>query len=228
MTPSVFIGIPTGRNGWLPEFTMSLIDVLGHQMGEALGCASEPVVKWGYYRSSALPQNRHNLVRMAQKADASHILFLDDDMTFPPNTLERLLAANKPIVSTNCTTRTVPVITTAIKDDKRIMSEGRSGLEEVDQVGMAVMLINLKVFDRIPLPWFKFDWDEEYPETYCSEDIYFCRKANQAGFRVWIDHDLSLGIGHLGEMEYGHDLVTAEEIDKKNAQAGPFKHIKVA
>jgi hypothetical protein len=206
---------------------MSLIDVVTRPIAEALGLVEEPPVRWCYHRSSALPQNRHNLVREAQKMGVSHILFLDDDMTFPPDTLERMLRAGKPIVAANCTTRALPIVTTAIKNEKRITSLGKTGLEYVDQVGMAVMLIDMKVFDRVPLPWFSFAWDAEYPDTYCSEDMFFCKKARAEGIPIVVDHELSQQIGHVGELEYRHDMVDEAELAEVNARADPTKHIKV-
>lgn len=201
---SVMVAIPTGGRGWQPDFAMSFLDVATRPMAPALG--EEPELRWVYHRSSNICQNRHNLVREAQKAKATHILWLDDDMTFPPDTLERLLLRKLPIVAANCTTRALPIITTAVKNNRRIKSLGKTGLEAIDQIGMAVMLTETSVFDKVPAPWFIFAWDKEFPDTYMSEDMYFCRKAKAHGIPVFVDHDLSQKIGHVGEIEYTHDM----------------------
>ena len=219
MTPSILVAIPTGRSGWSPEFTFSLIAMLMRPIAASLGLDAEPVIHWQYWRSSNLVQNRHNLAREAQELAVSHVLWLDDDMTFPPDTLERLLRPRLAIIGANCTTRAMPIIPTAVKNDQRIISAGRHGLESIDQFGMAVVLTERQVFDKIPLPWFKMEWDPRYPDTYCSEDMYFCRKAKACGFRVWIDHDLSNQIGHIGEMTFDHSMVDATELAEVNERA---------
>lgn len=228
MIPSVMIAIPTGRGGWSADFCMSLIDVVTRPIAAALGYETEPAVSWRYERSSAIVQNRHNLVRHAQQAGVSHILFLDDDMTFPADTLERLLRAGRPIVAANCPTRSIPIVPTAVKNDRRIVSMGKTGLELVNQVGLAVMLIDMKVFARIDLPWFSFAWDRQYPDTYCSEDMYFCKKARASGIGVWVDHLLSQEIGHVGEIEYRHEMIDEAEVAALNDAAAPSQHIQVA
>jgi hypothetical protein len=36
-----------------------------------------------------------------------------------------------------------------------------------------------------------------------GEDIYFCIKAKDAGIDTYVDHDLSMEIGHIGNYTYG-------------------------
>lgn len=228
MTPSILIAIPTGGRGWQPQFCMSWADIITRPMAPSLGLTEEPIVRWCYHASSSLVQNRHNLVREAQNMGVSHIFWLDDDMTFPPDTLERFLCHKAPIVAANCTTRSLPIVPTAVKNEKRITSAGKTGVEYIDQIGMAVMLVEMSVYDKVPLPWFSFAWDQEYPDTYCSEDMYFCKKAKAAGIKILIDHDISQQIGHVGEMEYRHDLVDEAELAEINKRAAPTKHIRIA
>lgn len=157
--------------------------------------------------SSMLVQSRHDLVKTALKYDATHVLFLDCDMVFPKDLLRRLLEADKDIVGLNCTTRGFPL--THIAHDfmqELIDSRGRTGLEKVQQVGLAVMLIRADVLRRLRPPLFMMEW---IPDTgaYCGEDIYFCQLAQEAGFDIWVDHDLSQNILHVGKLAYGQDLM---------------------
>ncbi len=225
MSPSILVAIPTGRSGWSPEFCMSLLEVLVRPMAQELGLKDEPLLRWQYIRSSNVVQNRHNLVRAAQEMKVSHIMWLDDDMTFPADTLVRLLKTGFPIIGANCTTRALPIVPTAVKNDRRISSEGRHGLESIDQFGMAVVLTKTSIFDEIELPWFKMEWDARFPDTYMSEDMYFCRKAKTAGFKIVIDHDLSNQIGHIGEMTFDHSMVNAEELRQINERSAPMPKV---
>jgi len=216
---AVLIAVPTGRSGWAPDFTMSLLELLTRPMAADLGLPEEPILRWSYHRSSNVCQNRHNLVRGAQKLGVSHILWLDDDMTFPADTLVRLLKHDRDIVTANCTTRAVPIVPTAIKRNQRIPSIGRRGLEIIDQVGLAVVLTRLEVFENVALPWFLFVWDPEFPDTYMTEDCYFFRKARAAGLDVWVDHDVSQEIGHIGELEFSHGMIDVKELAAFNRDA---------
>jgi len=64
-------------------------------------------------QGSMLVQQRHSLVERALRQNPTHILFIDSDMEFPADTLNRLLAADKDIVGANCTTRAMPPEPTA-------------------------------------------------------------------------------------------------------------------
>ena len=35
---------------------------------------------------------------------------------------------------------------------------------------------------------------------YCTEDVVFCDRAREAGFRVLVDHDLSRELTHTGSV----------------------------
>lgn len=157
--------------------------------------------------SSMLVANRHNAVKVALKHGASHLLFVDSDMRFPPWALRRLLSHDLPIVAANCTRRAFPVTGTALDmDGKDVDSNGRTGLEKVRQVGAAFMLIRRDVLEKLRPPLFLMEWVPEM-DGYCGEDIYFSQLVQAAGFDMWVDHDLSRHIGHIGSFTYGHGHV---------------------
>lgn len=151
---------------------------------------------------SILPDVRHRCVAEAVKWDATHLLFLDDDMHFPRDTLHRLLAHNLPVVGANYVRRVFPPIPTAYnleRTGKVHTRQDSTGLEEVSHFGTGIMLIDMRVFDTIQLPFFelKSDKDGVRPK---GEDVYFCHKCREAGISLLIDHDLSKEIGHYGEL----------------------------
>jgi hypothetical protein len=157
---------------------------------------------------SILPDIRHVCVAEAVKWDATHMLFLDDDMHFPRDTLHRMLKHNLPVVGVNYVRRTFPCIPTAYAKDRSgpvytHISSG--GLEEVSHAGTGCMLIDMRVFDTIDLPYFELR-PEPGKIKPMGEDVFFCRKLEEAKIPVFIDHDLSKEIGHYGEMCYIHAL----------------------
>ena len=64
------------------------------------------------------------------------------------------------------------------------------------------LLIRMRVFDKIPKPWFSTRIEGEKIQ---GEDYYFCDRAREAGFEIWCDGDLSREIGHIGQAVYRLD-----------------------
>ena len=156
---------------------------------------------------SMLSSLRELMVKKALQSNTTHILFIDSDMKFPMDTVHRLLEHRKAFVAANCTTRAFPVETVAHDvDGEAIRSIGKTGLQEVQHVGLAVALIEVEVLKQLTPPLFLMDWIPPL-KTYCGEDVYFCQKLSELGVRMWIDHDLSKRVKHVGTYEYGHDDV---------------------
>ena len=164
-----------------------------------------------FVNGTLIADQRAKLARMALQAGADYALFLDSDMRFPGDLLDCLIARDKDIVACNYATRRLPVKTVAFSDFadlKCIYSHDRTGLEEVDAIGMGAMLVKTEVFKKLPLPWFNVSWLPS-GQMYVGEDIYFCKLAQAHGFKVWVDHDLSKEVKHIGSMEFTHEHAEA-------------------
>lgn len=162
-----------------------------------------------------IADQRAKLARMALQSGADYALFLDSDMRFPSYLLEKLVAHGKDIVACNYATRRLPVKTVAFSDFATlqcIYSHDRTGLEEVDAIGMGAMLVKTEVFRKLPQPWFNVSY---LPSggMYVGEDIYFCKLAQAHGFKVLVDHDLSKDVKHIGKMEFTHEHAEACRAD---------------
>lgn len=152
---------------------------------------------------------RNQLVRTAIEAKCDYIVFIDADMRFPKDTITQLLKHNKDIIGVNATTRSEPVMPTAkmlniIEDGsciwQPIYSNSFSGISKADGIGCGVMMIKASIFKKLEEPYFYF---EQLPNNkILGEDIYFCIKAKDAGIDTWVDHDLSMGIKHIGQYTY--------------------------
>jgi cellulose synthase/poly-beta-1,6-N-acetylglucosamine synthase-like glycosyltransferase len=154
---------------------------------------------------------REKLAIAALEENCDWILWVDADMRFPKNTIERLMRHNKDICGVNATTRTIPVKATAknlvINEEEKtnvwtqVSSKGKTGIEKVTSIGCGVMLVKRKVFEKTPQPWF---WFYQLPgNKVLGEDVHFCVAAHDAGFETWVDHGLSNEIGHVGSYTYG-------------------------
>lgn len=163
-------------------------------------------------QGTLIVNQRTDLAKNAIEAGCTHILFLDSDMRFPADTLERLLAHDKDIVACNYSTRKFPLRSVAFKDDTSWdtvdTDPDSTGLEPVASIGMGIMLIKSEVFVKIGLPYFMIGFSAKNQE-YTGEDIFFCRKARAAGYEILVDHDLSKEIGHTGAIDFRHDHIWA-------------------
>ena len=150
-------------------------------------------------------EGRNRVLRiMLAEPDIQWVLFLDDDHTFPRDTLERLLAVTEPndIVSGEPIQKVPPYGTIAFdfvtKDNKFTMRRltfselPTTGLVEVDAVGFGCVLVRRRVVEALSDPWFEFG---HWASNQMQEDVYFCYKAKQAGFRVFMD--CGLVVGHI-------------------------------
>lgn len=157
-----------------------------------------------------IADQRMKLVTMSLQQRADYLLFLDSDMRFPANVVHQLLKHDLPIVAANYATRRLPVKTVAFKNFQKLeyvqTFETSTGLEEVDAVGMGCMLVKAEVFRAMPMPWFQIGYSPDW-KAFIGEDMYFCREAQKAGFKVYIDHDVSKHVRHIGVLEFMHEHV---------------------
>ena len=163
-------------------------------------------------RGSILANMREWLIQEAIKGEATHLLFIDSDQTFPRDLFHRLVNRGKKVVAANITTKSLPPSTTARVSDgvPLITGEHDTDLVKVWRVGTGIMLIDLNVFKREGMagPWFNQRWNEGQ-NAYVGEDWAFCEKLEQAGVGIYVDQDVSRQVGHIGRLTYGHDMVVS-------------------
>ncbi|MCH7775743.1 MAG: hypothetical protein IH878_04265 [Gemmatimonadetes bacterium] len=203
----VAISIPS-HSTWMAGFGVDLVAlVLKRRL-------QKPLIELHHVVGAPHVLARSGLVEGALETGASHMLWLDCDMRFPPDTLTRLLAHKKPIVGANAVARNDPHTFVATRGGKIVRTTGDShGLEAVDKVGLAVMLTSMEVFRKIPRPWFLFEYVGN--KNYMSEDVYFCRKAKKAGFEIYVDHDLSKKVCHTAALDLPWYMgLSEEELDE--------------
>jgi hypothetical protein len=150
--------------------------------------------------------------------DCTHALFLDTDQTFPMDTAHRLMRWNKPVVACNIPLKVIPSFPTARARGATpfgvpIFSNSKSnpqGLEKVWRVGSGIMMIDLSILVGIEKPWFEIRYSDKHSQ-FVGEDWYFVKKCEDAGVDVFIDHDLSRHVGHVGTFQYTHAHIPAVE-----------------
>ena len=165
-------------------------------------------------KSSIIPTGRNMAVDGARKLGAEWILFLDSDVTFPSATLTHLLSRGKDIVGATYPKRVPPhnLLYRLLPQDDRI--EVADGVVEVMGLPGGCLLVNMKVFDKLTKPYFQtpgFSIGQEIPKALqeyvtpadvpeiMGEDYFFCAMARAAGFKIWLDVNLTEQIGHIGQ-----------------------------
>lgn len=158
-----------------------------------------------------LHDGRNAVVNHAKKIGATHIIWIDSDMFFPPNAFEDLLNHDLDFVGVNYSTRKEPHrFTAAIRILKHAenlnehesieyvsihTTDSSQGLEKVDAIGFGLCVTATHLFDKIEKPWFEYEYIP-FLDAHVGEDMYFCRKIENIT-DVYVDHDLSKRVKHV-------------------------------
>ena len=182
------IGLPTNR-GIKPKTLQSILELIAHNSYDY----SILVSTEGFNTA----ENRTWLTAKLAKEGCTHILFLDDDMIYPPDALERLLSHDKDIVGAKYHNRRG-----GEKGGEVIeYLENRSDTElfECIALGGGLLLVKSEVFRKVPQPWF---WYKIAPSgmVMMSNDWFFCEKARESDYKIWCDPTIKPG--HIGLKEY--------------------------
>jgi len=199
----VTIGIPTAgmcRMG----FTYSLAGLTAYTAAKGIPSRQESIstVKVDVEESSTIQSNRERMVRKCIDEGRTHLLFLDDDMVFEPDILDRLMNRRQEIVVCNYMIKSEPEehadwVALGL-DGRRIPTTKNSyGLVPIYASGIGVSLFDLEVFKRTPQPWFQPNFVAE-KSTYTTEDYPCFERLRAAGATVYLDQDCSKLISHLG------------------------------
>ena len=141
-------------------------------------------------------EHRNFGVYQALQKKCDYILFVDDDMIFPSDTLERLLKVDKDVVGAVANQRTLP-----LKSNVRLLYDKEMPKIpfRCKSVGTGIMLIKMDVFEKIEKPWFYIEFDKS-GRMRIGQDIWFCRRVEEQYIEVWADP--TLDIKHIGDYLY--------------------------
>ena len=169
---------------------------------------------------------REKLAEEALAWGADYLMWVDSDMRFPKDTLEEMLKHNVDIVGVNATTRREPINSTAlhlvIKNEKEhswihIDSLNNNGIEKCTAVGFGLTVIKASVFRKVSRPWFNVIWSDH--GAIIGEDVHFCIKCQDTGYDVYVDHDTSRQIGHIGTRSFGWKDIKNGTLDIHRTQS---------
>ncbi len=195
------VGIISGDLSRYTEWTQSILRLLMPQGS-----------KWRWCHGNGFAIHRNIIVRELNQEDANGnewhgdwVWFTDDDQPFDPDLLMKLLNRNVDIIQPLVTTRKAPFLPYAYHYDETSRSKylqldwpelNSSGIQEVDACGAGGLLVRRHVFEAMADPWF----EEGKTAAECiGEDLHFCTKAKELGFKVYVDLDNVSG--HIGTFQ---------------------------
>lgn len=210
----VLVGVPTCEMARRADF---------YDYFNALDKPAGTLITFCHGQSPA--RNRNMIIEQALQQGCSHILFLDDDVTFRPNMLNELLKHDKDIVTGLYLMRNyphLPIIFDVTDKDGRcrhhFLEPGEKGLIEIVATGLGACLIKIGVFQKMiddglaPLvpgnkhhSWVRLG--ELEPDHWC-DDIGFFQRVREAGFKLYCDLDVL--VGHIATMIIWPDVVNGQ------------------
>lgn len=152
--------------------------------------------------------------------DATHLMFVDADIQWSPDSVIKLMQADKDIVGGIYPQKTLPpkMVVNTIDNGER---EG--DLVEVGTIGTGFMLIKRNVFERMiqegatkytdAIGLSDVENDHQYDffnctidsqGRYLTEDWSFCRRWRQLGGKIWAD--TSIPLAHVGYHRFLPDM----------------------
>ena len=179
----------------------------------------------GFEVGSLVYNARNNLARQAIKAEADWVLWLDSDMVFSPDFLQRMLAVcqenNIDFLTALCFRRKPPY-TPTLFDRLEKIEKGASytallsvpdGRFQVGGCGFAGVLMSTDVLLSVAS---KFDGRMFDPINGFGEDVAFCWRARQCGYEIWCDSKIEMG--HVGQCVVTRGFFDAYNQQQENIQ----------
>ena len=179
-----------------PQAAYSLIPMACYSRGQGITVDMLPIGMSLVYTA------REQAAEAFLSGEYDALLFIDSDMVVPADLLTKLVEADKDIVSALAFRRTPPYEPCIFKkcdlENTEFWFDYPKGLIEIQGVGMACTLIKREVFETVPKPWF-------FPHENIGEDLAFCIRAKQVGFKIFCNTELICGhvsIETIGEDHY--------------------------
>jgi FkbM family methyltransferase len=222
MNKRILIAVPTNRNieattfksiydQYIPEgYTVDFQYFWGYQVDQVRNLIAHWVINNGY----------------------DYLFAVDSDISFPPDTLARMLNHNRDLVSGVYIQR-IPG-THVIEIMRKNQWGGVShvdwadikgqGLVPIDGCGFGCVLVKAEVFKAIPYPHFLYHSAIDHKNT-VSEDVHFCNQMRDRRFKLWCD--TSIVCDHTGSSTYqvNMNIPTRTTADPVQVRLRELRHL---
>jgi hypothetical protein len=138
---------------------------------------------------------RHRMAEELLRGDHTHLIMLDCDHNHPADIVQRLCRwvdddATREVVAGLTFRRCEPhdpLCFIRNGDNWYAPTEWPTGLWQVNAVGTGAICIARTVFERIPQPWFYYDYSNVEHDAWPTEDLAFCARCTDANIKIWVD-----------------------------------------
>ena len=208
------IGVLTNERGTYALFWNDLINTLLLMMGH------NHKNTWNMQMGADICGQLNTMIRGLQ--DDEWLWIMGDDHTWDWDLLPRLLEHDVDVIVPHCLRRNppwMPVVNEGETDDGWQIGAQlpEEGLTEIWSAGSAGMLIKREVLDAIGDPWFI----PAQNAVGLNQDIYFCQRAREAGFKIYCDPSALLG--HVSN----YTICPSHEAGSWNMDAIFDKHTRI-
>jgi hypothetical protein len=177
------------------DFMLSLIHVM--QKARMTGFRISVVNS----KASIVAIGRNLAVKAGRETRAEWLLFLDSDMIFPAETIERLISHGRDVVGATYPRKILPLAFIGNRLDGVPFSLADKGVIEATRLPAGCLLIKRDIFDRMQEPFFRCGYDEKSGEI-LGEDFWFSDRVRALGYSLWCDMELSLHVEHIGSYRF--------------------------
>ena len=163
-------------------------------------------VEFQYFYGYQIDQIRNLIAEWAKHYD--YLFSVDSDIILPVDALEKLIAADKDIVTGLYIQRIPNTHTLEVYKDAPNGGTTNIDVNEIDfsyplhQIagcGFGCVLVKGEVFRKMEYPHFFYKSAINHENT-VSEDTYFCMKAREIGYSVWMD--VTIQCEHVGSSKF--------------------------
>lgn len=180
MSVHLLVGLPFCDRLVMPEWAVALRQLVV-PMNSTFGFV--PI------RGLPIDEARNLLAKTAIEHQSKYLFFIDDDTAPPQNALTRLIATldSKPEAMV-----AAGIYFSREKSPQPLVFKQEGGgpswdwaygeVFECSSIATGCMLVKTEIFKKLEEPWFKTD-----PSQNLTDDIYFCRKVREAGFKIFAD-----------------------------------------
>lgn len=203
----IFVGMPV-IGGYYPQMVNSLLRLQQENPG------GHHFVFKTYFNESMISRARSKLATEFLESDCEYLLFIDADLEFPADAVDRLIRHDRDIVAAPYSVKNIPARWALAFEEQPTYV---AGLLKVRSVPAGFTLIKRRVFEALVGPDLVFQEEaddrsyyafylpylvtrEDGRRVFLSEDFAFCRRAADKGFEIHCDFDVRLN--HWGTYRY--------------------------
>jgi hypothetical protein len=179
----------------IPRFTNCFTSIINMEKPPN----SDYAVHTGY----STPQGWNSMAHALLASTHEYLMTLNDDHIYPPDTITRLMARQKDVITGLYLLRQYPfepVIYDYLDDLGRMghhyLQPNESGLIKIKVCGDGALLTHRSVFEKLPKweymgqsGWYQLNGPPSPPDQ-INCDVLFCERLRNAGYEIWCDLDV--------------------------------------